>query len=198
MIKTWPLLFIFSLLKRLKDKKTILFFLVFPLMSVFVYILIYRSTLINLLKTVSGYQGLWGIWGIWSIFGKWRLRWQKLSTLIFLTGFFVFSYINKERDIIRDIFRLLLLFFIFSPNFSVQYFAWIMPFLIIVRPKKYLLLIAFIFLTLLSHYIFWFYFTGLNTCSNYLMIVQQICQFATWTLFIYMLKINGLTGVRDC
>ena len=86
MTKTWPILFIISFYKKLKNKKIILLVLVFPVISIILYTVLFKSSVINITKTIIGYQGLWGIWGLWSFLGKWRLRWQKLSTLIFLVS----------------------------------------------------------------------------------------------------------------
>lgn len=185
-IKTWPLLFIISFYKRLKNKKLILLVPIFSVILVFFYTILFKSSFVSVLKTIAGYQGLWGIWGIWTLLGKWRLRWQKLSTLIFLVCFFVYSCFNKKRNVVKEILNLLLFFFIFTPNFSIQYFAWIIPFLIIVKPKKYLLLILSITLTLISYY-----------ATPNLIIIQEITQFTTWILFIYSLKVNELTEARD-
>jgi len=174
MTKTWPILFIISFYKKLKNKKIILLVLVFPVISIILYTVLFKSSVINITKTIIGYQGLWGIWGAWTLLGEWRLRWQKLSTLIFLVCFFHFSYLNKNRSIVKEILNFLFFFFIFTTNFSIQYFVWIIPFLIIVKPKKYLLLIFFMALTLISHY----------TTPN-LIIFQELTKFTTWILFIY-------------
>ena len=186
MIKTWPVLFIFLFLKKLKNKWLILLVIIFPIISIFIYSILFKSSLINIIKTIANYHGLWGIWGMWSLFGKWRLRWQKLSTLIFLACFFVCSFFDKKRNIVKNILNLLFLFFIFTPNFSIQYFAWIIPFLIIVKPKKCLLLTSFMTLTLISHY-----------ATPNLIIIQELTQFTTWILFIHSLKVNELTEARD-
>ena len=197
MIKTWPLLFIISLYKKLTNKKSILFVLVFPFISVSVYSILFRSSLISIAKTIAGYQGLWGIWGVWGLLGKWRLRWQKLSTLIFLVCFFVYSYFNKNRNIVKEILNLLLFFFIFTPNFSIQYFAWIIPFLIIIKPRGYLLLMLFITLTLISYYSFWIFYSNLEITPSYLVTTQEVFKFLTWILFIYSFKFNELIEAKD-
>ena len=186
MTKTWPFLFIFSFYKKLNNKLLILLIPIFPLISIFIYLILFKSSINNILQTIAGYQGLWGIWGIWALLGKWRLRWQKISTLIFLICFFVNSHINKNTSIVKEILYLLFFFFVFTPNFSIQYFAWIIPFLIIIKPKKYIQLILLITLTLISYY-----------ATPNLIIFQEITQFATWILFIYSFYIIELTEATD-
>jgi len=157
MIKTWPLLFIISLYKRLKNKKLILLTMVFPLVSIIIYALLFKASFLDIGKTLVGYQGLWGIWGVWSLVGKWRLRWQKLSTLIFLLVFFIYSFFKKEKNLIKEIFHLLFFFFILTANFSIQYFSWLIPFLAIVRPKNFWQISLSISGYLILSYLSWFF-----------------------------------------
>ncbi len=160
MVKTWPLLFIITLYKRLKNKKLILLILVFPLLSIIIYTLLFKASFIDIGKTLVSYQGLWGLWGIWGLLGSWRLRWQKLSTLIFLLVFFIYSLFKKEKNIIKEILGLLFFFFIFTTNFSIQYFSWIMPFLAIIKPKKYWLITLAITSYLCLSYLSWIFPTA--------------------------------------
>jgi len=157
MIKTWPLLFVISVYKRLRNKKLIILVLLFPLISVIIYSLLFKTSIINIVNTIVNYQGLWGKWGLWGLLGKWRLRWQKISTLIFLLSFFVYSYLNKKRNILKEILYLLLFFFAFTTNFSVQYFSWLMPFLAIIRPKYYWFLTLAITIFLSFSYASWIF-----------------------------------------
>lgn len=156
MVKTWPLLFVINFYKRLKNKKLILLFLVFPIISVMLYTVLFKTPVISIVKTMIGYQGLWGIWGLWVLWGIWRLRWQKLSTIVFLISFFGYSFFNKRKNLIEEILNLLLFFFVFTSNFSNQYFSWLIPFLAIVKPKKYWLLTFAIAVYLTLSYSTWF------------------------------------------
>lgn len=137
MIKTWPLLFFLSIYKRLKNKKIISLIGIFPLLSIIIYSFFYNANMIDIVKTIINYQGLWGIWGPWMFLANLRLRWQKLSTSIFLLIFFLFSHLKNSKSVYREIFYLLFFFYVFSPTFSIQYFSWLMPFLTIVKPKNY-------------------------------------------------------------
>lgn len=157
MTKTWPLLFIITLYKRLKNKKLIVLVLLFPLISIIVYSLLFKALVIDIAKTIVSYQGLWGIWGVWGLWGRWRLRWQKLSFLIFLISFFDYSFFNKRKNLIDEILNLLFFFFVFTTNFSIQYFSWLMPFLAIIRPKYYWFLTLAITIFLSFSYASWIF-----------------------------------------
>ncbi len=187
MTKTWPLLFVVILYKRLKNKKFIVLSLVFPLISIIIYSLLLRVSVFSIIKTIAYYQGLWGIWGLSGLLGRLgRLGvfWQKLTTLIFLTYFFSYSYFKNKKNLIEEVFNLLFLFFVFTTNFSIQYFSWLMPFLILVKPKKSLRLIILITLCLFSSYYFWLFCSSCKITPQWLMIIQNIIGFVLWLSFI--------------
>lgn len=188
MIKTWPILFIFVFFKKLKNKRLIFLLLIFPLFSIIIYTFLFHSSLTSIAKTIFSYQSLYGIWGVGKIFSfiTKRIIFQKLLIIIFLLFMMFYLIFIKSKSIIKEIFLLLLFFFCFSPNFSIQYFVWIIPFLIIIKPKKYLFLIFFMALTLISYYV-----------TPNLIIFQEVAQFITWIIFIYLFKVNELTEAGD-
>ncbi|MBI5127728.1 hypothetical protein HZA76_04715 [Candidatus Roizmanbacteria bacterium] len=163
-IKTWPLLFITGFYKRIKNKKLILLTSVFPLMFIVIYSILFKSSIFSILKTILNYQGLWGIWGLSSVlefffnFGRFQ---QKIITGVFLISFFVFYYFFKKISHIKEILFFLLFFLIFTTNFSIQYFSWLMPFLVIVKPKNYWLVTMAITEYLVLSYLSW-RFTSIN------------------------------------
>jgi len=140
MTKTWPALFIVTIFKRLKTKKLILLSVLFPIVSIVVYSFLFKAMMLDILKTIISYQGLWGIWGVWGFFGHIRLRYQKLTTLLFLISFFLYSFKISRKKITSEVLALLFFFYTFTTNFSVQYLSWIMPFLTIKKPKYYWLI----------------------------------------------------------
>ena len=175
--KTWPILFIIPILKNIKNKKLIILIVFFPVLFTTLYCINFNASPIDIGKTLIGYQGLWGIWGPWILLGKQRILFQKLSTLIFLIGFFGYSYFNKEKNLIKNILQLLFFFFVFTTNFSIQYFVWIVPFIYFIRPKKYLWLILLISLYLFSFYYLWLFNLSLTN-------IQNIIGFILWLFFI--------------
>mgnify|MGYP001591659917 FL=1 len=179
--KTWPVLFLIPIAQRIKSKSLLPLIIIFPVVFMFIYVYLFKSSLLSIGETLLSYQGLWGIWGIWNLLGKQRILIQKLSTLIFLSCFFSYSWFNKERNIIKNILNLLFFFFIFTTNFSIQYFAWIIPFLIILKPKNYSTLIILITLYLISFYFVWVF---LLITPQWLIIIQNAIGFVLWLSFI--------------
>lgn len=157
MVKTWPILFIIPFFKKLTDKKTILLIFVFPILSIFIYSFIFSSNVIEIIKTVIGYQSLWGIWGLSLFFSEIRIRWQKLFIGLFLLLFFYLSSKVKSNNLVKLLFFLLYFFLVFTPSFSIQYFSWFMPFLIIVKPKNFWKILFAISGYLLFSYLSWIY-----------------------------------------
>ena len=179
--KTWPILFIIPIARRIKNKKLLILIAFLPALFTAFYILFFKSNLIDIVKTLASYQGLWGIWGPWVLLGKIRILWQKLSTLIFLTCFFSYSWFNKDKNLLKGILKLLFFFFIFTTNFSIQYFVWIIPFLILIKPKKYSSLLILITIYLLSFYCIWVF---RFSTPKWLTVTQNIIGFILWLSFI--------------
>ena len=199
--KTWPVLFLIPILRelhtchsrgggnsgtldpllqgddKLKKRKLLLLITLFPVLFTILYCIFFKTNPIDIGKTLISYQGLWGIWGIWDLLGKQRILIQKLSTLIFLTSFFSYSWFNKNKNLLKNFLNLLLFFFIFTTNFSIQYFVWIIPFLILIKPKKYFQLIILITFYLLSFYCVWLF--NLNLIN-----IQNILGLILWLSFI--------------
>ena len=182
--KTWPVLFAIPIARKIKNKKLIILIIFFPVLSVLIYCWLFKSTLIDISKTLIYYQGLWGVWGPMSLISLIRPigpMGQKLTTLTFLTCFFSYSWFNKEKNLIKNILELLFFFFVFTTNFSIQYFVWIIPFLILIKPEKYFHLIM-----LITFYLFSFYYAWVFSLITppWLTIIQNITGFVLWLSFI--------------
>ena len=182
--KTWPVLFFIPIAQKVKNKKLLILIIIFPVIFSLIYVWLFKSSLFNIGKTLIYYQGLWGIWGWTSLLGKQRILFQKLTTLIFLISFFRYSWFNTEKNLIKNILKLLFFFFVFTTNFSIQYFVWIIPFLIIEKPRKYIFLILMICIYLLSFYYFLLFCQTCKVTPNWLMISQNITGFVLWLSFI--------------
>lgn len=179
--KTWPILLIVAIERIIRNKKLLFFMIIFPVLFVLIYIFLFKSNIYDIGKTIISYQGLYGIWGPLILLGKQRILIQKFLTLIFLISFFIFSYFNNEKNLIKNILNLLFFFFIFTTNFSIQYFVWIVPFLILIKPKGYQYLIILINIYLLTFYCSWLFF------------MQNIVGFILWFSFI---KIGYLSSKK--
>ncbi|MBI5122898.1 hypothetical protein HZA75_03500 [Candidatus Roizmanbacteria bacterium] len=182
--KTWPILFFIPIVRGIKSRRLIILIIFFPVLFVSIYAYLFKSSLVNIGKTLIYYQGLWGIWGVWGLLGRLGVFWQKLTTLIFLVSFFTYSYFNNTKNLIKNVLNLLFFFFIFTTNFSIQYFTWIIPFLILIKPRNYLFLIILISFYLLSFYYFWLFCLNCKTTPYWLIISQNIIGFILWLSFI--------------
>jgi len=183
-LKTWPLLFFIPIFRNLKNKKIIVLVAIFPIFFVLIYSFLFKSSLIDISKTIIHYQGLWGIWGPWSWIGKIRMIIQKTATMLFLISFFGYSLINTTKNTVKNIYLLLFFFFTFTTNFSIQYFTWLVPFLILIKPKNFLYLIIFISIYLFSFYYAWLFCLGCKTIPFWLTLTQNTIGFILWLSFI--------------
>ncbi len=190
LIKTWPILFFIPILRKIKNKKIIPLILLLPIIFISIYIWLFKSNLIYITKTVIYYQGLWGIWGISILFRKIGVFWQKTSTFLFLISFFGYSLLTKSINIIKRIYALLIFFFVFTTNFSIQYFAWFIPFLILIKPKKYLYLIFLISIYLFSFYSIWLFNFKNEIVLRLLTIAQDFIGFILWISFVKKLYLS--------
>lgn len=189
--KTWPILFFIPIARRVKKKRLLILIFLFPILFSFYYSFRFKTSLVSIIATVTGYQGLWGIWGLSSAFaqatadkGLLGLFWQKLITLIFLVSFFSYSCFNNKKNLIKTFLSLLFFFFVFTTNFSIQYFTWIIPFLILIKPKNYLFLMILISCYLFSFYYFWLFCLNCKAAPYWLVISQNITGFILWLSFI--------------
>ena len=183
--KTWPLLFFIPISRKFKNKKFLIIIFVFPLLFSAYYAFRFRVSIIKILLTVISYQGLWGIWGIGKLFVfPLRIVVQKFITVLFLVILAFYSLRNKRKLIVSDFLNILFFFFIFTTSFSIQYFVWITPFLIIKKTKNYLSLIILISFYLSSFYYFWFFCLNCKETPNWLIILQNIIGLVLWLSFI--------------
>ncbi|OGK16924.1 hypothetical protein A2774_00305 [Candidatus Roizmanbacteria bacterium RIFCSPHIGHO2_01_FULL_39_12c] len=151
--KPWPILFILPLFKRAKNKLLFIFLPLFPLAFTVIYSIFYRVEIKEMLNMIKGYRGVFGAWGISKIalyLTDYNLSpaIEQLLRRVFLIGFIVFSYLRSDKKVIVTIVLSMLFLFVFSPTFGMQWFSWIVPLVIIVRPKLWK-----IFLVMVSVYL---------------------------------------------
>ena len=166
--KTWPILFLIPIVRRIKSKKLIFLIIFFPALFIFIYIWLFKSSLFNISKTLIYYQGLWGIWGAIEFVRKNYNIVAKIINFNISDLFFSYSILKRNKNLIEEFLDLLFFFFVFTTNFSIQYFVWIVPFLYLIKPKKYLWLIVLISLYLFSFYCLWLFNLNLTNIQNIL------------------------------
>lgn len=185
LLKTWPLLFVITIWKRLKNRKLIILLFIFPILFVIMYTKLFHSSMFDITKTILFYQGLWGIWGVGKLFFfPIRILLQKAITFVFLISFFVYSLKLHRKTIQDEIFLLLILFFIFTTNFAIQYFVWLIPFLLLAKHHKFRILIIPIAIYQLATYYQWLSCQNCIPAPHWLNSIQNIASFSLWIYFM--------------
>lgn len=118
----------------------------------------------NIFYVVLTYRSLFSHWGFGQILKNLffpladqpPIFFQKLFLRLFLLIFFAYLIkLMKEKNLLKSISKLLLFFYTFTVGFSVQYLSWIIPFLVLLRSKRTLLITFFSTFYLLSNYLSW-------------------------------------------
>lgn len=157
--KTWPILFVMPFLKRI-PKKFWFLFCIPPLMFLLIYMALFFSTsFISVARVLVVYQGVGGIWGfgkVLSLFDADKLVLFAYK-MIFVVGLFLYSILQKKRQLIEELVELLLAFFIFTPGFGIQWFIWLVPFFFLSKKPMIASFFIPIFITLTLAYVSWIY-----------------------------------------
>ena len=137
--KTWPILLLVPFAETLRKKRYLLLIPLFPLLTTALYALLYRAPFMSIVSTVEGYRGTFGWWGIGYLYklitGIDTPHGTRFMRIIFFISFIVFSLLIRKRPIGTQILLLLLFFYSFTFAFAPQYLLWVIPFLLIERPK---------------------------------------------------------------
>lgn len=140
--KPWPFIFMLPVLRKAKRKW--IFFLLgfFPIASILIHSFIFNISLSEIITPIKNYRGLYGFWGISEVLKPVKflipdqyLDFQQLVRRIFLLSFLLFSLTFKYTNIIGGITYSMLFFFSFTPTWGSQWLTWIVPFLILTKPK---------------------------------------------------------------
>lgn len=178
-IKTWPILFIVPFFKRIKYNYHF-YLCLLPIASIAAYSLLFHTPIFSIVRVLFVYQGVPGIWGFGKVLSL--LSAGKLTLLIykvmFVVGILLYSYKLKKTQIKEELLELLLLFFIFTPGFGLQWFLWLIPFLFLTKKPFIHLFMVAILLCLFVAYSSW---TPLNIFSS--QIVNSVL-FLMWPLFV--------------
>lgn len=148
--KSWPVLFLPTLLKNSASIKNRIIFLgvvgAIPAAGLIVYILIFNSTLLNILKIALTYNhgiGVWGYGYFIKLFStmtnqsevfKWFIQNSRFITLAILG--IIWLRVESLQSIPKSLFTILLAFTTFTHAFSIQYLSWIIPFALLADIKN--------------------------------------------------------------
>ncbi len=147
-VKTWPLLFVVPIFKRAKNKLLFIFLPLIPTILTLIHSLIFPQTFLSIFLKVKNHLGIPGEWGIGKIFLNPRM--VHLLSRFFIFIFAIFAFLRKDKDMLKEILIIMLFFFVFTPTFGIQWIAWLVPFILLVRPKMWIffLIIASVYVTL--------------------------------------------------
>lgn len=178
-IKTWPILFVVPFFKRIKHRFH-WYLCIVPVISLVCYSLFFRTSLFSMLRVLLVYQGVGDVWGFGKILSL--ISSEKIIVFLFKVFFvlslLIYSFRQKKTRIVEEIFELLLLFFIFTPGFGLQWFQWLTPFFFITNKPFIHLFIAAITTSLVIAYASWSPF-GIIPLS-----MVNSALFALWPLFV--------------
>ena len=161
--KTWPILFVFPILKGIKNKKFSLLLFFFPIISTIFHGIFFKSSFLDIFKTTFTYRSLFNFWGLGKIIyliffqhqSQPEIYFQKIFLVLFLFSLFIYSLKINYKNLIIYFFDLLLFFYIFTVGFAIQYLSWFIPFLFLISPKKWYWLYLLTFITVLINYLIW-------------------------------------------
>lgn len=147
-LKTWPVLFLVPFIKHFRKKRYLLLVLCIPLALVLFYSYVFHAPLLTIARPQMTFRGGFGAWGIPMILGGTLLsqlntvRMLKVVSNLVLLGIFAYAIKMKPHHLLRDLFQILLIFFIFSPAFGIQWTTWMVPFLILLKPSLWRTLVV--------------------------------------------------------
>lgn len=188
-LKTWPIFFFFTFLKKIKRKKEffyIIFFNLFLFTTFYVYL--FNSDYLSIIKTIINYNSLFSHWGfgliIKTVFfpnlSQPPIFIQKIFIFIFIIFFFLYSIkLLKNKNLIKIIYNQLIFFYCFTFGFAPQYLSWLIPFIFIIKPKEdHYILLSLITIFLILNYSQWLFLNNLPFKIN------QISSFILWLFFV--------------
>lgn len=190
--KSWPFLFFAPIFTRTKNKMLIVLPALLALASVLLYVLIFQSSLLHALRPLITYRGNPGAWGVSAILTFFvpslsaeALKFIKILSNMLIILFFIYSLRIRSRSITKEVLTLILLFFIFTPAFGMQWVTWLVPFLILIKPKFWLILMS-----LLTIWIGLSQFQWDPSCCvvsrTILLLIIQLGGLTAWLLVIVM------------
>jgi len=197
-VKIWPLLFFFIFLKKRKLIFQIITFCFLPVFLIFTYTVFFRSSPVDIIATVLKYQGVQNIWGLGKVFLYFNipLTIQKIFNYFLIFYIFFISIIKKDKNMIKQIFDLLIIFFVLTLGFSIQYYYWLMPFLFLLLPKRWLILYTALLIQLISYYIPWV-FVLTPSINGIFKTLQNFTDWYAWVSFVFFWYISNKKCLSD-
>lgn len=157
-IKTWPAIFLIPGYIKARKWKLLVISAILPFISVAIYAVVFKTSLMDIIKPPLLYRGVYGVFGsglIVELIIKNQLV-LKIISALFLLSFLFITLITRKRKWQEQLSLLMLFFFVFSPTFGMQWIMWPLPFFLLTNRKESIgyIILSFVYLTLL--YIQWF------------------------------------------
>jgi len=186
--KTWPILFIMPIFKKIKNKKNLLLLFLFPFIFIIIYGINFKNNFLDIIKTPFTYRSLFSFWGLGKAIHLTFFRYQsqppiylqKIFLGLFLILFITYSLKINYKNLIIYFFDILLFFYIFTFGFSIQYLSWFLPFLFLIKPKFWYFLYLITFFTVFFNYLSW-------VNNNFPNFIITILIFLNWLGFIFFM-----------
>jgi len=188
--KTWPVLFIIPLFKKLKNKLLFVLIFLIPVISILFHSWFFKVPILKIISPIKNYRGVYGYWGIGNIL---ILFWPTIDPLIaqifrraFFIIFFIYSFFPNNKNITKNILMIMLFFFIFNLTFGSQWLAWLVPFVILVRPKNWIWFFITATIYLISAFAKNVYLLPANVTAIF-NILETVFGFSAWFSIMFLL-----------
>jgi len=201
--KSWPILFLPSFIKNNNSLKDRLLFSgvtgLIPLTGIIFYILVFDSSLFNVLKVALTYNHGIGVWG-YSYFIKlfanltnqsgvfsWFIQNSRFITLALLG--IIWLRVASAQFLPNNLFTIVLAFLTFTHAFSIQYLSWLIPFSLIANfDSDY----KWIFRYTIS--VFSYMFLAYHT----LILQLNITNLLPWSIADHLIIVSGIPAWLIC
>ena len=187
--KTWPALFITPIFKKLRNKLLFTFIFLIPVISVLFHSWFFKVPILKIISPIKNYRGVYGYWGIGNIL---ILLWPKIDgsilqllRRIFFIALFIYSFYPNNKNVIKNILKIMLFFFVFTLTFGSQWLAWLVPFIILVRPKNWIIFFITATIYLISAFTKNVYLLPANITAIF-NVLETVFGFSVWLSIIFL------------
>lgn len=195
-LKTWPAILVFTFFQRLRNKWNVLWIALVPAISVVVYTSIFKATIWDIIHPILNYSGvqqpLWGIsFAIHQLFGEVDpILLQSLhQVFLFMLSVYILFF-SKKQTLEKTILRILLFFFAFTIHSGIQWFLWLIPFLLLVRPRGWWPLYILVTTFAITHYASWVEIDMSPSTKMTHLLIRNLTTEITWIVIFIIISIQ--------
>lgn len=155
-IKTWPVLFVIPYLKRI-PRRLFPILLTIPICAIIIYMIFFEASFWSIIRVIFVYQGVQGVWGVGQLISLLSL--PKIGLIgikiLFVAIMLFVAFRQRKSQIIDEVTQLILVFFLITPGFGIQWFIWIVPFIFLSKTPYIGMLAVPILIVLVVTYMTW-------------------------------------------